>query len=312
MKSPARNHPSASANKSLVSEYIKSEVKLGQLVGPIPESLTPLVKVSPIGLIPKPHQVNKWRMIVDLSHPRNHSVNAGISEELASITYAHVDEAVECIQALGAGAVLTKMDLDSAYRQIPVHPEDHKLLGISWEGHTYVDRVLTFGLRSAPKIFSAVADMMAWALHIAGIEHLIHYLDDFLFLEAPHTSRGTRMPALALETFAYLGVPVSAHKTEGPACLVTFLGILIDTIQGQLRLPQEKLCRLQERIRDWARKKSCTRRELECFLGHLCHAATVVRPGRTFLRELFSLLHHVRLPHHFIRLTAGAHADIRW
>ena len=54
-------------------------------------------------------------MIVDLSYPHYHSVNAGISEDLATITYARVDNAVECIQTLGAGTVLIKMDLDSAY-----------------------------------------------------------------------------------------------------------------------------------------------------------------------------------------------------
>ena len=136
LHSRAHNHPSAAANPALVSESIAAEVAKGRLVGPIPEHLVPLVKISPLGLIPKPHQVNRWRMIVDLSYPRNHSINAGISEELASVTYAHVDDAVRCIQALGAGTRLIKTDLDSAYRQIPVHPDDHHLLGISWNGHT--------------------------------------------------------------------------------------------------------------------------------------------------------------------------------
>ena len=116
--------------------------------------------------------------------------------------------------------MLIKMDLERAYRQIPILPEDHSLLGISWEGRTYVDRALPFGLRSAPKIFSAVADMMAWALHKAGIEHLIHYLDDFLFLVAPNTNDGERIRLLVLEVFAALGIPVAVHKTEGPSCCV--------------------------------------------------------------------------------------------
>ena len=173
---------SAADNQLLVSEYIKSEVECGRLVDPVPEDLVPLIKISPIGLIPKPHQVGKWWLIVDLSYPRDHSVNTGISEELASIAYAHVDDAIECIMTLGVGTMLIIMDLDSTYRHIPVHPGDHHLLGVSWEGRTYIDRTLPFGLCSTPKIFSAVAEMMAWVLHNAGIEHLIHYLDDFLFL----------------------------------------------------------------------------------------------------------------------------------
>ncbi len=49
-----------------------------------------------------------------------------------------------------------KGDILSAYRNIPVH--DRALLGMEWEGQLFVDRVLPFGLRSAPKIFLAVAD----------------------------------------------------------------------------------------------------------------------------------------------------------
>jgi hypothetical protein len=113
--------------------------------------------------------------------------------------------------------VLVKVDLKNAYRNIPIHPQDHHLLGITWEDKVYIDRALPFGLRSAPKIFSAVADMLAWALYHAGIPHLIHYLDDFLFLGAPNTQEGARALSLALQIFAFLGIPVSVHKTEGPA-----------------------------------------------------------------------------------------------
>ena len=62
----------------------------------------------------------------------------------------------------------------------------------------------------------------------------------------------------------------------------------------------------------WTPRKSCTRKELESLLGHLSQAASVVRPGRTFLRQLFSLLHVARTPHHFVRLTPGAKADLAW
>ena len=47
-------------------------------------------------------------------------------------------------------------------------------------------------------------------------------------------------------------------------------------------------------------------------LGHLSHAASIVRPGRTFLRQLFSLLHRVNVPHHYVHLNAGARADLAW
>ena len=97
------------------------------------------------------------------------------------------------------GTQLTKLDLQSAYRIVPIHPKDQHLLAIEWEGATYVDHTLPFGLRSAPKIFTAVADMVAWVLHCAGIQHQLHYIDDFLFLGAPDTGEGARALSIALE-----------------------------------------------------------------------------------------------------------------
>ena len=311
LRSSVRNHPSAFENGSQVHDYIEAEREAGRLIGPLSQPLLPLVHTSPIGLIPK-SEPNQWRMIVDLSYPFKNSVNDGISSELASLSYASVDEAVDQILRLGRGTQLVKLDLKQAYRNIAVHPQDQHLLAVSWGGNVYVDGALPFGLRSAPKIFSAVADMLAWALHRAGIRYQLHYLDDFLFLGAPDTEEAARALAVALGILNHLGVPVAGHKTVGPTYCITFLGIVIDTQSFELRLPGEKIQRLQALLQSWIARKACRKKELESLLGHLSHAATVVRPGRTFLRQLFSLLHQARAPNHFIRLTAGARADLAW
>ena len=59
------------------------------------------------------------------------------------------------------------------------------LLSISWQGNTYMDRALSFGLGSVPKILNAVADFLAWVLHCKGVSALIHYLHDFLLFGPP-------------------------------------------------------------------------------------------------------------------------------
>jgi hypothetical protein len=53
---------------------------------------------------------------------------------------------------------MAKVDIKKAYRMIPVHPADRHLLGMQWDGQLILDAALPFGLRSAPKIFTAVAD----------------------------------------------------------------------------------------------------------------------------------------------------------
>ena len=308
LRSVARNHPSSLCHSNIVTQYIAHEVSLGRLVGPV----SPLgVHTSPIGLIPKRRQPNSWRMIVDLSCPSGSSVNDGIDPVLASIRYASVDNAVEIIRSLGPGALLTKFDLKDAYRLIPVHPTDHHKLGIIWEGATFVDRCLPFGLRSAPKIFSAVADALAWVFGCYGLISQVHYLDDFLFLEPPCRTSSSVIP-LVTSVCSSLGVPLASNKTEGPATCLTFLGISVDSSRWELRLPDDKMELIYALIQVWSRRSSCRRRELESFLGHLSHAATIIRQGRPFLHDLFQLLSVARQPHYFVRLTRGAKADILW
>ena len=48
----------------------------------------------------------------------------------------------------------------------------------SFKGSLFVDTALPFGLRSAPKIFTAIADAVEWVAKHAGVRFVIHYLDE--------------------------------------------------------------------------------------------------------------------------------------
>ena len=169
-------------------------------------------------------------------------MNDGISKELASMHYTSMDDAVNTIRSLGRGTLLAKLDLRSAYREILVHSDDHALLGMRWEGKTYLDCTLPFGLRSAPKVFSAMADALTWAMVYEGIEDVLHYLDDFLFFgppQSPHCQTAMRTAPRVCEA---LDLPVAPEKVDGPSSYILFLGIGIDTEAMELRLPQLGCC----------------------------------------------------------------------
>ena len=59
---------------------------------------------------------------------------------------------------------MAKTDIESAFRLFPVHPDDWELLGMFWNGFYYFDKVLPFGLRSAPFIFNQLSDAIEWIL----------------------------------------------------------------------------------------------------------------------------------------------------
>jgi len=84
--------------------------------------------------------------VVDLSSPSGFSVNDGIDSKLATLSYIHIQDVVKQILLLGKGTLLAKIDIKSAYRLVPVHPDDRLLLGMKFQGEAYIDIALPFGL----------------------------------------------------------------------------------------------------------------------------------------------------------------------
>ena len=114
------------------------------------------------------------------------------------------------------------------------------------------------------------------------------------------------------QKFADWGIPLHPNKIEGPSTCLTILGIELDSVRLQARLPPEKFQRIQTLLGEWSRKRSCRRKELESLIGHLHHAGKVAPQGRSFLRRLINLLSAFRRDDHPIRLNEGFHLDLAW
>ena len=71
---------------------------------------------------------------MDLLFPRGGSVNDDISEKVSLLSYIGVEEAASGILARGKESLLAKADIQSAYQNIPIHPDDRDLLGMIWDG----------------------------------------------------------------------------------------------------------------------------------------------------------------------------------
>ena len=89
---------------------------------------------------------------------------------------------------------------------MPVHADDRLLLGMRWREKTYIESALPFGLRSAPKVFNAVADAMQLILeqHAALLGRLPRH-------------RFKRVQTGTIGLCRRLVIPISVHKTEGPS-----------------------------------------------------------------------------------------------
>ena len=107
---------------------------------------------------------------------------------------------------------------------------------------------------------------MAWVLHCFGIEHQIHYLDDFLFLVVSGSHSAGIIRSIVLHGYTVcriLNIPVAEHKTEGPNTCLEFLSI---PMPSSCTCHVQGLACLQDLLQVWSVKCTCTRRELKLFL----------------------------------------------
>ena len=311
----SKNLPSAYQNPR--TDTLAQEVALGRVAGPFDSPPLPNLQVSPIRVIPKKHS-DKFRLIFHLSHPKSgDSINSCIPKEDFSLQYTKIDNAITALLTFGPGTYIAKSDIESAFHIFPINKEDWELLGMLWDEKYYVDMFLPFGLRSAPFKFNNLSLAIAWILlYKCPISYVDFILDDFLVMESPAKHPPYDQPRRVilnslLLTLKNLGIPISFHKTEGPSKTLHFLGILLDSINMEARLPEDKVTCLRAKLSQWSIRKSAIIREIQSLIGTLNFACRVIPPGRPFLQQIIQLTHNVTKPHHYIRLNAGVRKGIK-
>lgn len=149
-------------------------------------------------------------------------------------------------------------------------------------------------------------------MHCEGVQYTIHYLDDFFFCGPANSTSCAKDVNIAIPLCNRLGLPVAPEKVEGPVIAITFLGIEINSATMTLSLPQDKLTVPKARLASWVGKWRASKHQLQELLGHLNHAAAVVRPGKSFLRSIIEAMKRPHLPSQFTRIDTQCRADILW
>lgn len=309
------NLKSAKSNPDLVTEKIRKEQNMGRIMGPYTDSPIKDLRISPLGLVPKKTE-GSWRLIHHLSYPdkKLDSINAGISDESAAVHFAGISEAIQEIQKLSildCAVFLAKTDIRSAFRILPVHPDDYNLLGFKWNNKFYYDRCLPMGCRSSCKIFEEFSSGLEWiAKHKLGVTAMVHILDDFLII-----GKSKEDALSSLKSFVNLcedvGVPLVAEKTELPSQTMDFVGITLDTLTQEARLPPDKLQKCRNFLNKFLKLKTCTLKELQSLIGLLNFACSVIQPGRAFLRRMINLTMKVSETQKHIHLTSEVKKDMQ-
>ena len=295
-----------------MEEYIAEEITQHRVVDPFSKSAVPRAYISCFGVIPKHHTPNKWRLIVDLFHPAGYRVNDDIPKLLCSLSYITVDTAIRLILDMGPGALLTIVDIKHAFQLLPVNPVDRHLLAMCWKGDIFIDTCLPFGLRSTPKLFNTITDLLSWILEKKGVSPLIHYLDDFLNMGPAGSPTCHHHLTTIKEICQDLGIPLALEKLEVPSYCPTFLGIILDTQHMAARLPPGKLSCIRNQLSSWLSQKKATEREVLSLVKLLQHACKVVGPGGLFVSRMYATAAKLKHLSYYTHLNNEFRSDIHW
>ena len=135
-------------------------------------------------------------------------------------------------------------------------------------------------------------------------------MDDFLILgpAGNNTCKNHLQKFLAL--CDELGVPIKFDKTVGPCTCLTFMGLEIDSVRMEARLPQDKLDKVRLLLRTYQKCRKVRLQALQSIIGLLSFCCAVVRPGRCFLRRLVDLTVGISRPYHRVTLNRAARRDL--
>ena len=175
------NHKSVNDNLSIVQTKLDKEKALGRIAGPCQNPPLYNMVVSPLGLVPK-REPGYFRLIHDLSYPKENSVNAHIAPEFSSVSFEMLDDCISIMLELGKGCLVAKADIKDAFRIISISPLHYRLLGFKFKGQFYFDMCLPMGCSTSCQTFESFSQAVQWiCVHKANILHISHIIDDFIF-----------------------------------------------------------------------------------------------------------------------------------
>ena len=221
-----------------------------------------------------------------------------------------------CIKE-GKSCHLARSDMRSAFRQLGMlircwpylilkatSPLDNKV-------YYFVDKCLPFGSAISCAHFQRFSNAIAYLVKCKTGKPLVNYLDDYLFIQFIKSLCNDQVKVF-LNICEQINFPVSMEKTFWGTQLLTFLGLLIDTVNQTVSLPIEKIYKAQLLIKSILGKKKVTLLKLQQICGFLNFLCRCIVPGRAFMRRLYAVTagkDHLK-PHHHLRVSSEMKADL--
>ena len=187
---------------------MKSEVKNLLEKGIIEESRSPWRAQAFVVKSSKP------RMVVDYSEAVNRYT------ELDAYPFPDVES---LINAAAENSHFSKLDLKSAYHQVPIRQEDKPLTAFEVDGSLYQFTRMPFGVTNAVPAFQRIMDQL---IQQAQLQKTYAYLDDVIICGSSKEEHDTNLRRF-MDCVATANMTLNPDKTQIGLTSINLLGYLI-------------------------------------------------------------------------------------
>ena len=201
--------------------------------------------------------------------------------------------------------VIYKVDISRAFHHLKIDPGDLDLLGLKHDSY-YLDGSLAFGFRHGSFFFQKCSDAIRFIMKKFCYPNLLNYIDDLVYIGLPSDIEASYQ--CLLDLLQQLGLEISQKKLVAPCNAAICLGILVDSVNRTISIPDAKIVLL---CQVWRSKTTCTKTQLQSLLGSLLYITKCVRPAQFFLNRMLQLLRDGHALKH-IYLTTDFHRDLNW
>ena len=257
LESDLINHPSAINFPDHIEHYIAEEQLHDGLLGPFD---TPPFPIHTSPFMSREKQESDRRVIVDLSWPKSGSVNNAVKDNFYvgleyMLTLPTIDHVVRAVTKFGRGSYISKIDISRAFKHIPIDPGDIHHLGLHWNQY-FIEKNLVFGFKKGSDFYQRLSDCVRFIMAQEGY-YIINYLDDHLiFGDKDKCNKGFERLTVLLNE---LGLTINQKKNVLPSKQVVCLGILVDTENFTMSVPDKKMNEIRNLLENWKCKKSCSK-----------------------------------------------------
>ena len=127
------------------------------------------------------------------------------------------------------------VDVQHAFRNLPINPFHSGLLAIEFNGHYYWELRAPFGWILAPFSWCRVSSVIQRYCSLHGINCVV-YVDNFLVLGETYDETQTAIEFL-IKFLSEMSLPDKVSKRTSPAKVVTFLGFVFDFPNSSVSIP---------------------------------------------------------------------------